>query len=52
MTVNAEVSAGQPIEPEEQVEPVGLGTTELAIIAIAIIAVVGVIAFWVLRKRK
>jgi hypothetical protein len=52
MTVNPPVSAAQPIEPEEPVEAVGLGTTELAIIAVAIIAVIGVVAFWVLIKRK
>ena len=43
-------SPGQPIEPEPTEAP--LITTEVAIIAVAIIAVVGIVAFWALRKRK
>ncbi|GAG62263.1 unnamed protein product, partial [marine sediment metagenome] len=47
-------SPAQPIEPEPA-EPTGafaLTTTELAIIVAVIAAVVGIVAFWVLRKRK
>jgi hypothetical protein len=51
MTVGPAAAAGGPIEPEEP-EAFALGTTELAIIAVVIIAVVGLIAFWALRKRK
>ena len=51
MTVGPAVSAAQPIETEEQTA-FALGTTELAIIAVAIIATVGIVAFWALRKRK
>ena len=39
-------------EPTEAAEAFALGTTELAIIAVVIIAVVGVVAFWAIRKRK
>jgi hypothetical protein len=39
------------IEPEPT-EGFAITTTELAIIAVAIIALVGIIAFWALRKRK
>jgi hypothetical protein len=51
--VGQAASAAIPIEPEPT-EPQGfvLGTTELAIIAVAIIAVVGIVAFWAIRKRK
>jgi outer membrane protein assembly factor BamB len=40
--------------PSGEIEPeaFALTTTELAIIAVAIIAVVGIVAFWALRKRK
>ena len=44
-------SPAQPIEAEEP-EAFALTTTELAIIAVAIIAVAGIVAFWALRKRK
>jgi len=49
--VGPAVSAGGPIEPEPT-EGFVLGTTELAIIAVVIIALVGVVAFLTLRKRK
>jgi hypothetical protein len=42
---------GGQIEPEPT-QGFALGTTELAIIAVVIIAIVGVVAFWALRKRK
>jgi outer membrane protein assembly factor BamB len=46
-------SSSAVIEPEPtETQGFALGTTELAIIAVAIIAVVGVVAFWALRKRK
>ena len=49
--VGKAVSPEQPIEPEEPA--VGLITTEIAIIvAVAIAVVVGVVAYWALRKRK
>jgi len=51
ITVGPAVSAAQPIETEEPTA-FALGTTELAIIAVAIIAAVGIVAFWMLRKRK
>ncbi len=51
MTVGPAVSATQPIETEEPTA-FALGTTELAIIAVVIIAAVGVVAFLALRKRK
>jgi outer membrane protein assembly factor BamB len=44
-------AAGGQIEPEPT-QGFALGTTELAIIAVVIIAVVGIVAFWALRKRK
>jgi len=44
-------AAGGQIEPEPT-QGFALGTTELAIIAVVIIAIVGVVAFWALRKRK
>jgi hypothetical protein len=49
--VGPTTSAGQPIETEEPAA-FALGTTELAIISVVIIALVGVVAFWALRKRK
>jgi hypothetical protein len=49
--VGPAVAAAQPIETEEPAA-FALGTTELAIIAVVVIAVVGVVAFWALRKRK
>ena len=49
--VGPAASAAQPIETEEPAA-FALGTTEIAIIAVAIIAVVGIVAFWALRKRK
>ncbi len=51
ITVGPAVAAAQPIETEEPAA-FALGTTELAIIAVVIIAVLGVVAFWMLRKRK
>ncbi len=51
ITVDPAVSAAQPIETEEPAA-FALGTTELAIIAAVIIAAVGIVAFWALRKRK
>jgi hypothetical protein len=51
ITVDPAVSAAQPIETEEPAA-LSLGTTELAIIAVVIIAAVGIVAFWALRKRK
>jgi len=51
ITVDPAPSAAQPIETEEPTA-FALGTTELAIIAVAIIAVLGIVAFWALRKRK
>jgi outer membrane protein assembly factor BamB len=47
-------SPGGPIEPEptEPTEAFALGTTELAIIAVVIIAVLGIVSYWILRKRK
>jgi hypothetical protein len=45
-------AAAQPIEPEEPAAA-PLITTELAIIiAVVVIAVVGIVAYWALRKRK
>jgi len=44
-------SPAQPIEPEEPTAA-PLITTELAIIAFVIVAVIGIVAFWILRKRK
>jgi len=44
-------SPAAPIEPEPT-EGFAITTTELAIIAVAIIALVGIVAFWALRKRK
>jgi len=49
--VGPAVSAAQPIEKEKP-KAFALGTTELAIIAVVIIAAVGIVAFWALRKRK
>jgi hypothetical protein len=51
ITVGPAVSAAQPIETEEPTA-FALGTTELAIIAVVIIAIIGVVAFMALRKRK
>jgi outer membrane protein assembly factor BamB len=49
--VGPAVAAGGPIEPEPTEAP--FITTELAIIiAVVVIAVIGVVAFWMLRKRK
>jgi hypothetical protein len=46
-------SAATPIEPEEPATAAPLITTELAIIvAIVVAAVIGVVAFWALRKQK
>jgi hypothetical protein len=44
-------SPGGQIEPEPT-EGFALGTTELAIIDVVIIAIIGVVAFLALRKRK
>jgi len=42
----------QPIEPEEPAEAPFI-TTEIAIIiAVVVVAIIGVVAFWALRKRK
>jgi len=41
----------QPIEPEVPAEA-PLITTEVAIIAVVIVAVIGIVAYWALRKRK
>ena len=54
MTVDPAPSAAGPIEPEPT-EPTEAPfiTTEIAIIiAVVIIAVIGIVAFWALRKRK
>jgi hypothetical protein len=50
-TVDTAPTASTTIEAEEPAA-FALGTTELAIIAVVIIAVVGIVAFWALRKRK
>jgi outer membrane protein assembly factor BamB len=51
VTVGPEVSPGGPIIPEP--EPTPFITTEVAIIlAVAVIAVIGVAAFWLIKKRK
>ena len=50
LAVGPAPSPAQPIEPEP--EAFALTTTELAIIAVVIIAVVGIVAYWALRKRK
>jgi hypothetical protein len=49
--VGPAATAAQSIETEEPAA-FALNTTELAIIAMVVIAVVGVVAFWALRKRK
>ncbi len=51
------IGVGPAVTPSGTIEPeptqgFALTTTELAIIAVVIIAVVGVVAFWALRKRK
>ncbi len=51
IAVDEAPTAAQPIETEEPTA-FALGTTELAIIAVALIAVVGIVAFWALKKRK
>jgi hypothetical protein len=49
--VGPPISAGGPIEPEEP--SADIISTELAmILAIVVIAAIGIVAFWVLRKRK
>ncbi len=50
-TVDPAPTAATTMETEEPTA-FALGTTELAIIAVVIIAAVGVVAFWALRKRK
>jgi outer membrane protein assembly factor BamB len=51
LSVGPAPSTGGPIEPEP--EPIPLITTEVAIIAaVAVIAVIGVGSYWVLKKRK
>jgi hypothetical protein len=51
ITVDAAPSPSTPIEPEPTEAP--LITTEIAIIAAVVVAVViGIVAFWALRKRK
>ena len=50
--VGPELTPGTPIEPEPT-EPEPLITTEIAIIAaIVIAAIIGIVAFWALRRRK
>jgi len=45
-------SPAQPIEPEEPTEAPFI-TTEIAIIiAVVVVAIIGIVAFWALRKRK
>ncbi|MFC1487363.1 PQQ-binding-like beta-propeller repeat protein [Thermoproteota archaeon] len=52
VTVGPEVSTGGPIEPEPEPTTPFI-TTEVAIIlAVAVIAVIGVAAFWLIKKRK
>lgn len=51
LSVGPQVTPSGPIEPEVT-EGFALTATELAIIAVVIIAVVGIVAFWALRKRK
>jgi outer membrane protein assembly factor BamB len=65
-TVDEAPRAAQAIEPEpaasaaseyaptmtEAAEAVTFGTTELALVAVVAIAVVGVVAFWTIRKRE
>jgi hypothetical protein len=42
-----------PIEPEEPTAEAPLITTEIAIvIAVVVVAIIGIVAYWVLRKRK
>ena len=46
------VSTTTPIEPEEPEEPVGFITTEIAIIlAVVVAAVIGVAAYWALKRK-
>jgi hypothetical protein len=53
LVVGPEPSPAGPIEPEPEPEPTPLITTEVAIIAaVAIASVIGVAAFWALKKRK
>jgi hypothetical protein len=53
VTVGPEASTGGPIIPEPEPEPTPLISTEVAIIAIvAVAAIIGVAAFWLLKKRK
>jgi hypothetical protein len=53
LVVGPEASSGGPIVPEPEPEPTPFITTEVAIIAaVAVAAVIGVVAFWVLKKRK
>jgi outer membrane protein assembly factor BamB len=43
----------QPIEPEEPTAEAPLITTEIAIIiAVVIVAIIGIVAYWALRKRE
>ncbi len=49
--VTASPSPAGPIEPEQPAS-FALTSTELAIIAVVVIALVGVVAFWIIRKRK
>jgi len=43
----------QPIEPEEPTAEAPFITTEIAIIiAVVVVAIIGIVAFWMLRKRK
>jgi hypothetical protein len=53
VTVGPAVEPSGPIEPEPEPEPTPFITTEVAIIAaVAVAIVIGVVAFWVLKKRK
>ena len=50
VTVGPAPAPTEPIEPEQ---PTPLITTEVAIIiAVAVIAVIGIVAYWALKKRK
>jgi len=53
LVVTEAPSPAQPIEPEEPTAEAPFITTEIAIIAAVVIAVViGIVAYWALRKRK
>ena len=54
LTVDPAPSPATPIEPEEPETPTEpIISTEVAIlVAVAVAAVIGIVAFWALRKRK